>query len=68
GMIGELHFHMKEVAFRSMCQAGDLGDRMDWVNATIRLAEAGAKVADSVTGLRSGQRPEGPNARSRAKR
>jgi len=65
-IIGELHFDMQEIAFPSMCQATDLRDRMQWVDATIRLAEAGAKVAESVARVR-GSEVQGPKARSRGK-
>jgi len=65
-MIGEMHFNMREVGFRSMCQTKDLGDRMEWVNATIKMAECGAKVAESVARLRGFEEPR-PRGRSRAK-
>ncbi|HEX3945054.1 MAG TPA: hypothetical protein VHW69_13290 [Rhizomicrobium sp.] len=53
-IIGECHFLMREVAFRSMCQAGVAEDRVNWVNTAMRLAETGAKVAKSVGRLRHG--------------
>jgi hypothetical protein len=54
GLIGECHFYMREVVFRSICNATDHADRVDWVNSAMRLAETGAKVADSVGRLRNG--------------
>jgi hypothetical protein len=53
-IIGECHFLMREVAFRSMCQAQVAEDRVNWVGSAIRLAETGAKVAKSVARLRHG--------------
>ena len=53
-MIGECHFLMREVAFRSMCQAQVLEDRMRWVDAAMRLATTGADVAKGVARLRHG--------------
>lgn len=53
-LLGECHFLMKEVAFRSICQSGDVETRMDFLNAAMRLAETGAKVGDSAGRLRNG--------------
>lgn len=53
-IIGECHFYMREVVFRSICNSTDHADRVDWVNSAMRLAETGAKVADSVGRLRNG--------------
>jgi hypothetical protein len=57
-LIGEMHFNMREIAFRSMCQVKDLNDRMNWVNASIKIAECGAKVAESVARLRGFEEPD----------
>jgi hypothetical protein len=57
-IIGEMHFNMREIAFRSMCQVKDLNDRMEWVNATMKMAECGAKVAESVARLRGFEEPD----------
>ncbi|MBV9570407.1 MAG: hypothetical protein JO056_04110 [Alphaproteobacteria bacterium] len=53
-IIGECHFMMREVAFRSMCQADVLEDRRIWANTAMDFARTGAKVANSVAGLRHG--------------
>jgi hypothetical protein len=66
-LIGEMHFNMREIAFGSMRQATDLSDRMEWVNASIRMAECGAKVAESVARLRGFEEPPPRRARSQAK-
>src|ERR1043166_1186935 len=52
--IGECHFLMREVTFRSLCRATELEDRMAWLNASVKLAETGAKVGDSVARLMNG--------------
>jgi len=52
-MIGEMHFNMREVAFRSMCHATELDDRMRWVDASVRMIEAGARAAEAVAHVRS---------------
>lgn len=57
-MIGECHFLMREVAFRSMCQARVLEDRRDWVETSMKLAKTGATVAKAIGKLR-----HGPSAR-----
>src|SRR5262249_96351 len=67
-MVGEMHYQMREVFFRSMCHATDLDDRMKWVDATVKVAEAGAIVGQTVAHLRGGPVPAGPRPRSRAKR
>jgi hypothetical protein len=53
-IIGECHFLMREVAFRSLCQEQAAEDRVSWVNTALRMAETGAKVAKSVARLRHG--------------
>ena len=53
-MIGECHFLMREVVFHSICNSTDHAERVDWVNSAMRMAETGAKVADSVGRLRNG--------------
>lgn len=53
-IIGECHFMMREVAFRSMCQADVLEDRRLWANTAMDFARTGAKVANSVASLRHG--------------
>lgn len=53
-IIGECHFLMREVAFRSLCQEQAAEDRVNWVGAALRMAETGAKVAKSVARLRHG--------------
>lgn len=53
-IIRECHFLMQEVAFRSMCQADVLEDRRLWANTAMDFARTGAKVANSVAGLRHG--------------
>jgi hypothetical protein len=53
-LLGECHFLMKEVAFRSICQARDSETRMYFLNAAMHLAETGAKVGDSAGRLRNG--------------
>ena len=53
-LIGECHFLMREVAFRSMCQCPVLDDRLIWMNTAMKLATTGGKVAKSVAQLRHG--------------
>src|SRR5581483_5412606 len=53
-MIGECHFLMREVSFRSMCQARVLEDRRDWVETSMKLATTGANVAKAIGKLRHG--------------
>jgi len=53
-MIGECHFLMREVSFRSMCQARVLEDRRDWVETSMKLAKTGASVAKAIGKLRHG--------------
>src|ERR1051326_1067752 len=53
-IIGECHFLMREVTFRSLCRSTELEDRMAWLNASVKLAETGAKVGDSVARLMNG--------------
>jgi len=53
-IIGECHFLMREVTFRSLCRSTQLEDRMAWLNATMKLAETGARVGDSVARLMNG--------------
>lgn len=53
-IIGECHFLMREVTFRSLCRSTELEDRMTWLNATMKLAETGARVGDSVARLMNG--------------
>src|SRR6185503_13874377 len=53
-MIGECHFLMREVSFRSMCQARVLEDRRDWVETSMKLAKTGATVAKAIGKLRHG--------------
>ncbi len=53
-MIGECHFLMREVSFRSMCQARVLEDRRDWVETSMKLAKTGASVAKAIGRLRHG--------------
>lgn len=65
-MIGELHYNMREIAFRSMCHATQLDQRMQWIDASIKMAEAGAKVAQSIAHLRGAPiTTERPRARKR---
>ena len=56
-MIAECHFLMREVSFRSMCQARVLEDRRSWVKIAMELAETGASVGKAIGRLRSGPRP-----------
>ncbi|HEY8696950.1 MAG TPA: hypothetical protein VIM02_04985 [Rhizomicrobium sp.] len=53
-IIGECHFLMREVTFRSLCRATELEDRMTWLTASMKLAETGARVGDSVARLLNG--------------
>lgn len=53
-IIGECHFLMREVTFRSLCRSTELEDRMTWLTASMRLAETGARVGDSVARLLNG--------------
>jgi hypothetical protein len=53
-LIGECHFLMREVAFRSICHSRAAEERVDWVRAAMHLAETGATVAKSVARLRHG--------------
>ena len=59
---------MREVAFRSMCHATELDDRMRWVDASVKMAEASAKVASTVAQLRGAPPTPETKPRSRAKR
>jgi hypothetical protein len=53
-LIGECHFLMREVIFRSICQSTHVEDRLGWLDASMKVAETGARVGDSVAKLRSG--------------
>jgi hypothetical protein len=57
-LIGECHFLMREVSFRSMCQARVLEDRRSWVKISMELAETGASVAKAIGRLRHGPRQQ----------
>jgi hypothetical protein len=54
GLIGECHFLMREVAFRSMCQCSDPQDRMLFMNSAMNCAKTGAEIGNAVVRLRGG--------------
>jgi hypothetical protein len=54
GLIGECHYLMREVAFRSICQCADPNDRMQFMRTAMEFAKTGAEVANAVVHLRGG--------------
>jgi hypothetical protein len=52
GMIAECHFLMREGAFRSICQTGQIGERLHLLTAAQKMALAGSKVGRSIAKLR----------------
>ncbi len=54
GLIGELHFLMREVAFRCIIQTTDADERIRFMNSAMSLAKTGADVAETVGHLRGG--------------
>jgi hypothetical protein len=54
GLIGELHFLMREVAFRCIIQTTDADERIRFMNSAMSLAKTGAEVAETVGHLRGG--------------
>jgi hypothetical protein len=54
GLIGELSFLMREVAFRCIIQTTDADERIRFMNRAMSLAKTGAEVAETVGHLRGG--------------
>lgn len=54
GLIGECHYLMREVAFRSICQCSDPVDRVQFMRMAMDFAKTGAEVANAVVHLRGG--------------
>ncbi|HXM00828.1 MAG TPA: hypothetical protein VN932_12930 [Rhizomicrobium sp.] len=54
GLIGECHYLMREVAFRSICQCSDPTDRVQFMRTAMEFAKTGAEVANAVVHLRGG--------------
>jgi len=54
GLIGELHFLMREVAFRCIIQTTDADERLRFMDSAMSLAKTGAVVAETVGHLRGG--------------
>ena len=54
GLIGECHYLMREVAFRSICQCSDPNDRAQFMRTAMDFAKTGAEVANTVVHLRGG--------------
>lgn len=56
-LIAECGALLRDVAFRSACQAPDVDDRIRFLAAAENLARTGAAVGDSIGRLRSGGTP-----------
>jgi hypothetical protein len=54
GLIAECHFLMREVAFRTICDSRDPLDRLRFLDVTLGMMKAGARVGDTVARLRHG--------------
>jgi hypothetical protein len=52
GLIGELHFLMREVAFRCIIQTTDADERIRFMDSAMSLAKTGAEVGETVGHLR----------------
>lgn len=57
-MIRECHFLMRHAAFPSICMAKDPLDRMRFMQTAMEFATTAARLADSVTRFRGGDRAQ----------